>query len=94
MIKQLIVGLNGCRNLRLHGSQVIKLIDHGNVQIYNARLAMTTVGTLSAVGVEWCIGNDRCIVFLILACSLVGDGFVELFFCIIAAKDRRYSRAA
>ena len=57
MFQKLIVGLHCRRDLRLHGCQIIKLVDHGNIQIGHAGFAMTAVSTFSSIRMERCIGN-------------------------------------
>lgn len=49
MLQQLVMGLHCGRDLRLHGGQVVKFVDHGDVQIHHAGLAMAAVGTGSPV---------------------------------------------
>ena len=48
MVQEFIVGLDRRRDLRLHGRQIIKFVDHGNVQICDTRLAVSAVGALPA----------------------------------------------
>lgn len=45
VFQQLIVGLHCGRHFRLHDCQVIKFVNHGNVQIHGTWLAVAAVGT-------------------------------------------------
>ena len=71
MVQEFIVGLDRRRDLRLHGRQIIKFVDHGNVQICDTRLAVSAVGALPAVGVKRRVRKHGRIVFLFLRSRLV-----------------------
>ena len=81
------MGLNSCRNFRLHGREVIKFVNHCNIQIGNTWFAVAAVCTFSTIRMERCICDHRCVVFFFFGCSFICSCLVYLLFCVIAAHD-------
>lgn len=87
MLQQLIVGLHRGRNFRLHGGQIIKFIDHGNIQVDHAGLTVTAVGAGSTIGMKRCVGDDGSVIFRLVRRGFVGYSVIHLLFGIVAAQD-------
>ena len=69
--QRLIMGADRCRDLRLHGGQIIELIDHGNIDARRTRLTVAAVGTLAVVGVAGGRGqNAGIILFRLRGCFI------------------------
>ena len=87
MLQKFIVGSYGCGDFRLHRCKIVEFIDHGNVQICRAWLAVSAVGALTFVRMEWCISDHRRVIFFFLRCCFICYGIIDLLFCIVAAHD-------
>ena len=92
MFQKLVMRLDGCRHGRLHGSQIIEFIDHCDIQVRYAGLAVSTVGTFSAVGMQWGIGKYGCIVLFLFGSILISSGSIDLSLCVISAHNGTDSR--
>ena len=52
LFQQFVVALHSSGHFGLHGGQVVELVDHRNVQVGHAGLAVAAVGTFAPVGME------------------------------------------
>ena len=60
--QRLIMGTDRSRDLRLHGGQIIELIDHGDIDARRTRLTVAAIGTLAVVGVAGGRGQNAGII--------------------------------
>ena len=67
--------------------QVVEFVDHGNVNVLGAGLAVAAVGALALVGMQGRGSDDGGVVLFLVGGGFVLDGFVYLGFGIIAAQD-------
>ena len=89
----MIMRPHGVRHFRVCDSQVIQLVDHGNVDARRTWRAVAAVGALSVIGVRRSSCQNGSIIFFRVGCGLVGYGFIHVLYRVETSHDTGDSRA-